>query len=108
MLGKNPSEAAAAALVVMECDILDAHGRITPEAAQGATHIPLGGQPIGNPQVIKILTSDGSHISDWGKFKIENITLSSGERVQLHFYKNLKTGVVDYVTKDIRITKVIE
>jgi hypothetical protein len=92
----------------MECDILRARGRITPEAAQGATHIPLGKKPIGNPQVIKVLTSDGSHINDWGKFYIDSVKLSSGEGIQLHFYKNLKTGVVDYVTKDIRITKVIE
>ncbi|MCE2951946.1 MAG: hypothetical protein ACK5TR_08490 [Alphaproteobacteria bacterium] len=34
MLGKNPSEAAAAALVVMECDILRARGPSAEEIAE--------------------------------------------------------------------------
>jgi hypothetical protein len=63
---------------------------------------------INNPTVIRELTADGSHIDDWKKFKTPSIELSTGQHVQIHYYKNIKTGKVNYTHKDYKVSANIE
>jgi filamentous hemagglutinin len=56
-----------------------------------------GGDDLTNPAVIKELTKNGSQMADWAKFSTtEPVTVSSGEAVQMHFYKNINTGEINY------------
>ncbi len=85
-------------LALQEAGILNRQGKLTQEALAGAEEIPLKGG-IQNPTVIDVLTSDGSNISDWGKFTTKgSVELPNGQKVQVHFYVNKKTGEVDYMT----------
>ena len=53
--------------------------------------------------MVNILTKDGSHITDWQKFKTEKITMPNNQLREIHFYKNNKTNKIDYETYDFKV-----
>ena len=55
----------------------------------------IPGSQIQNPAVIRELTADGSRIADWAKFSTETLQSPSGP-FQVHFYRNVRTGTVNY------------
>ena len=89
-------------LAFEEAGILTADGKLTRQALREAELIDLKGN-IKNPKIIEILTKDGSLITDWGKFKSQNMVLPNGQIRQIHFYKNKKTGKVDHETYDYKV-----
>ena len=40
---------------------------------------------IRNPEIIRVLTKDGSRIEDWEKMTTESIKLPNGQSNQIHF-----------------------
>lgn len=89
-------------LAFQEKGILDVNRKLTQEAIKGAQPINLK-QDIGNPVVVDILTKDGSHITDWQKFKTEKVPMPNGQSREIHFYQNSKTGKIDYETYDFKV-----
>jgi hypothetical protein len=69
-------------------------GGLRPSVIQGARPI-VPGSRIGNPDVIKALTADGSNIADWAKFSTGSFQSPSGP-FQVHFYRNTMTGATNY------------
>lgn len=69
-------------------------GRLSSEAIAGSRQI-IEGDRLGNTGLIRRLTSDGSSISDWGKYTTRTYQSSLGD-FQVHFYMNRGAGVVDY------------
>ena len=92
-----------AELAFKQAGILDDFGKLTAKAVQNAKQVHIAGGKITNPKVKEVLESDGSKITDWGKFTTESVKLGNGQKKQIHFYKNLKNGKVDYETIDYKI-----
>ena len=71
-------------------------GTLTKEAILKGEQI-IAGDNLGNIELIRELTKDGSHIKDWAKFKID------ANKVEIHFYYNKKNNRayydMDYKTK---------
>ena len=71
-------------------------GTLTKEAILKGEQI-IAGDNLGNIELIKELTKDGSHIKDWAKFKID------ANKAEIHFYYNKKNNRayydMDYKTK---------
>ncbi len=83
-------------LAFEEANILTRDGAsLTKEAISLSREIPLSGGKITKSTVVKELTSNGSSIDDWGKFTTQTINLSSGQKSQIHFYKNKVTNEVN-------------
>lgn len=61
----------------------------------------IEGSDLGNTSVVRELTSDGSNIVDWAKYRSQTIKSSSGP-FQIHFYYNAVTGVVN-TTRDYKL-----
>ncbi len=80
---------------------------LTNEAIAKARKITISGGQLTNPKVIKELTKDGSSITDWGKFRTNSVQLSSGQRAQIHFYKNKKNGDVNQ-NIDFKVSGIIQ
>ena len=59
------------------------------------SRVAVPGSKLGNQALIKQLTADGSSISDWAKMTTQTFKSPSGP-FQVHFYQNLKTGLVHY------------
>jgi hypothetical protein len=76
--------------------ILDKDGRLTEYAIRESKSALSEDTSIKNPVVIAELTKNGGSITDWEKVKTPSIELSTGQRVQVHFYKNRVTGEVNY------------
>ena len=69
-------------------------GGLQPSVIQ-SSHEIISGSELGNPEVIKSLTSNGSNIADWGKYTTPSFESPSGP-FQVHFYYNSVTGAVHY------------
>lgn len=69
----------------------------------GSSEVILADGVIRNPNVVKALTKDGSKISDWKKFTTESVRMPNGQSMQIHYYKNVKTGKIDYKTQDYKV-----
>jgi filamentous hemagglutinin len=95
-------------LAFQEAGILGRDGKLTAQAIQNAEPIKLQGGVIKNPEIVKILTHDGSNIADWEKFTTNSITLKNGQSMQIHFYKNVKTGIIDYTSKDYKVKGIVK
>lgn len=67
-----------------------ASGGLRTEVIQGSSRI-IDGSRLGNPDVVKALTADGSNIADWGKYTTQTFQSPSGP-FQVHFYYNPVTG----------------
>ncbi|KAA8734858.1 filamentous hemagglutinin N-terminal domain-containing protein [Acinetobacter qingfengensis] len=89
-----------------QAGILTNDGRLTDKAIHNSTKIDLK-DPIRNPSIVSALTKDGSDITDWGKFTTNSIKMQNGQNMQIHYYKNLKTGKIDYQTKDFKVKGVV-
>jgi len=88
-LGKQLAGEAAAS-------IFTDSGELKPEIVANSARI-INGSDIKNPNVIAALTSDGSDISDWGKYTTQTTVSPNSEGpFQVHFYYNPVTGVVNY------------
>lgn len=90
-------------LAFKDANILNVDGALTEEAIKNSRIISLGDGVIKNPKVVSVLTRDGSKIEDWDKMTTESIKMSNGQSMQIHFYRNNKTGKVDYETKDFKV-----
>ncbi|OOF45774.1 hypothetical protein BKK52_12080 [Rodentibacter trehalosifermentans] len=97
-----------AELAFKDANILTVDGKLTDVAINNSRIINLTDGVIKNPSIVKILTKDGSRIEDWKKMTTESIKLSNGQSLQIHFYKNVKTGKVDYETKDFKVKGVVK
>lgn len=71
-----------------------------PSVINNSTPIIRGSQ-LGNQQVVKGLTADGSNIADWAKYTTQSFRSPSGP-FQVHYYRNLVTGAVNY-TYDYKV-----
>ncbi|WES32012.1 hypothetical protein [Varunaivibrio sulfuroxidans] len=94
-------------LALKEGNILGNDGKLTKWAIETALKIRLEAGGIKNPSIIKALTKDGSSIKDWSKFKARTVSGPNESRLQVHFYKNLRTGKVDYETVDFKVKVVV-
>jgi hypothetical protein len=74
--------------------VFTSNGFLKPEVIDEAQRI-IPGSALGNPRVVSALTSDGSRISDWGKYSTRKYRSSSGP-FEVHFYYNPVTGRVNY------------
>ncbi|HML50363.1 MAG TPA: PKD domain-containing protein [Propionicimonas sp.] len=69
-------------------------GTLKPEVIAGSRRI-IAGSELGNPNVVRGLTSDGSNIADWGKYTTETFPSPQGP-FQVHFYYNRVTQRANY------------
>mgnify|MGYP001316090317 CR=1 FL=1 len=69
-------------------------GRLT-QGAIDSSRPTISGDKLGNANLVKALTSDGSKIGDWGKYATQTYQSPSGN-FQAHFYMNSRTGAVNY------------
>lgn len=94
-----------------EAGILTKDGKLTENAIKKADKISLKENgievSIKNPEIVKELTKDGSKIEDWAKYKTDSVKMPNGQSKQIHFYKNEKTGKVDYSTQDYKVKDII-
>ena len=90
-------------LAFKDAGILDNNGFLTQNAIERSKVLKLKDGYIRNPEIIRVLTKDGSRIEDWEKMTTESIKLPNGQFNQIHFYKNSKTGRIDYEKKDFKV-----
>ncbi|WP_063899584.1 filamentous hemagglutinin N-terminal domain-containing protein [Burkholderia ubonensis] len=95
-------------LAFQEAGILDANGLLTQSAIRNSDPIALAGGQIKNPVVVQELTSDGSAITDWGKYTTQSAKMPNGQSMQIHYYMNSVTGKVDYVTSDFKVKGIVK
>lgn len=69
-------------------------GRLS-AGAIGESRQIIPGSRLGSKDLIQRLTSDGSAISDWGKYSTRTHQSPFGA-FQVHFYMNRVTGMIDY------------
>jgi Possible hemagglutinin (DUF637)/Hemagglutinin repeat len=94
-------------LAFQEAGILNTEGKLTQQALSNLREIPLAGGVIKNPTVVAELTKDGSKIEDWGKYTTQTVKMPNGQPLQIHFYQNTQTGVIDYFTSDFKVKGVV-
>jgi len=90
--------------------ILNHHGKLTEKALKNIENPRrqlTKGETLKNPEVIQALTKEGHHLMDWGKYTTEAITLSTQQKVQIHFYYNRVTKEVNYSHGDFKINESI-
>ncbi|HEV2523811.1 MAG TPA: hypothetical protein VGU44_01595, partial [Gammaproteobacteria bacterium] len=93
-------------LALKQANILCAKGELTSHALSDIKTLTAGVK-LNNPKVIQELTRDGSKMADWAKYTTrEAVTLSNGQKVQVHFYKNDITGKVNK-SIDCKITPAV-
>ena len=97
-----------AELAFKQAGILDSEGRLTAEAIRLSKDAWKDGSIVKNPAIKDILIKDGSKIEDWTKLTTPTIELSNGQRVQIHYYKNIITNKIDYVTHDFKVKGRVE
>jgi len=90
-------------LALQEAGVLDKDERLTEEAVKKSELALSEDQEFKNPSVKKSLTENGSRIENWQKRKTQTVTISTGQRIQIHFYKNKITGEVNYIHRDFKI-----
>jgi len=83
-------------LTLQDKGILDSSGHLTQQAIDNSSLALRPGQVIKNPPVVDALTKDGSSITDWSKLTTETVEMSTGQRIQVHYYYNTRTQRVDY------------
>lgn len=94
-------------LAFQEAGILGKDGKLTQKAIKGSKVIDLEGG-IKNQRVVKILTNDGSKITDWKKYRTKSVRMPNGKSRQIHYYRNNKTGKIDYQTQDFKVKDIID
>ncbi len=82
-------------LALKQANILCPRGELTTYALANII-ILTEGVKLNNPKVIQALTKNGGKIADWSKYTTrEAVTLSNGQKVQVHFYRNDITGEIN-------------
>lgn len=80
-----------------EAGLLDQSGKLTTKALQcikDSDNRIKDGDKLNNKQVIDRLTKNGEPIENWAKYKTSSVTLGTGNKAQIHFYYNNRTGEV--------------
>jgi len=95
-------------LAFQEAGVLDAQLRLTPQAIARSDLIRLEGGVIKNKEITQILTRDGSAIKDWNKFTTESVKMPNNQSMQIHYYKNVHTGKIDYITYDFKVKGIVK
>jgi hypothetical protein len=90
-------------LALQAANILDDGGQLTEFAIEESQSAMRQDISIRNPAIVRVLTADGSAITDWEKSKTPSITLPTGQRIQVHFYKYKLTGKVNYANADFKV-----
>ncbi|WP_217161601.1 DUF6531 domain-containing protein [Streptomyces sp. AC512_CC834] len=72
--------------------IFNADGWLTPQALKESRRV-IPGDELGNPGVRELMISDGSRLSDWGKYTTRTHQSPYGD-YQVHYYYNPVTGRV--------------
>lgn len=83
-----------AQLSLEQAGLTDRNGNLTQLGITSST-VMTRGEDLENSKVIRKLTSDGSKMSDWSKVTTPSVTLPSGERIQIHFYRHNVTGRIE-------------
>ena len=94
-------------LHLQEAGILDESGRLTQAAIRNTEPAIRPGSVLNNPSVVDELTKGGSQITDWTKYKTTSVELSSGQKIQVHFYQNQVTGEINYTHPDFKVKGVV-
>ncbi|MGB6976871.1 MAG: hypothetical protein WBE18_05395, partial [Gammaproteobacteria bacterium] len=90
-------------LALQQGNILDDSGLLTEFALQNANSALKFGTILRNPYVVSELTKNGGDILEWEKLKTPSIELSTGQSIQVHFYKNSVTNEVNYTLPDFKV-----
>lgn len=91
-----------------QAGILSNDGKLTQKGINESTRIDLADGVLRNPKVVEVLTKDGSSIVDWKKFTTKSVSSPNGQNLQIHFYKNIKTGKIDYETQDYKVKGIVQ
>jgi hypothetical protein len=83
-------------LTLIDAGILDKTGMLTEHVVLKARPAISANSIFKNQAVIDELTKNGSKIGEWTKVKSPSIELSTGQKIQVHFYKNKVTNRVNY------------
>ncbi|MBU7008834.1 peptidoglycan-binding domain-containing protein, partial [Phosphitispora fastidiosa] len=73
-------------------EVFFTNGTLRAQFIQNSKSI-IPGTKLGDPNVVKALTSNGSNISDWAKMTTQSVTID-GVKVQVHFYMNQVTNEI--------------
>ncbi|MFO1257939.1 MAG: ankyrin repeat domain-containing protein [Gammaproteobacteria bacterium] len=90
-------------LYFQEQGILTTDGRLSEYAIDNSKPLLREGTFLKNPEVVQLLTKDGSRIEDWQKRTTPAIDLPNGQKRQIHFYRNEQTGEVNYDHQDYKV-----
>lgn len=82
-------------LSLQQGNILDASGKLT-ESALSNVVLLTKGEALKNQKVIAELIKDGSKIEEWAKYTTREAVLVNGQKIQVHFYMNETTGMVNH------------
>lgn len=113
VISKNSSNSVVDALKLKteltfrQAGILTNEGKLTQKGINESTRIDLADGVIRNPKIVEVLTKDGSNIADWKKFTTKSVSNPNGQNLQIHFYKNIKTGKIDYETQDYKVKGIV-
>ncbi len=90
-------------LALQEAGILDHDEELTEEAVRRSEPAMKEGRLLVNKTVEAELTKNGSHIGSWEKRKTQTIEISTGQCIQIHFYKNKVTNEINYNHRDFKV-----
>jgi filamentous hemagglutinin len=90
-------------LALQDAGILNESGKLTESAIKTSELAMRPGSTLSNPSVVKALTKGSSSISDWEKLTTRSVEMPTGQRIQVHFYRNKITGEVNYTHPDFKV-----
>jgi hypothetical protein len=95
-------------LRLREGNILDSHGKLTSFAIDESKHAMNPNAVLKNLSVVRELTKDGSHITDWQKMTTPSVEMHTGQRIQVHYYRNKVTGEINYTHQDFKVKGTVD
>lgn len=95
-------------LALQEANVLDLEGKLTQSAIKESYPALRPDIILKNPSVIAALTADGSNIAAWDKLTTQSIEMPTGQRIQVHFYKNQITGEINYTHPDFKVKGIVD
>lgn len=90
-------------LALQNAGLLDRAGYLTESAIDRSIIVMSEGSIFKNQSVIDALTKGGSQITDWQKLSTGSIEMPTGQRIQVHSYRNKITGEVNYTHPDFKV-----
>jgi YD repeat-containing protein len=82
-------------LAFLEANIVDAEMKLTEDAIKNSIEI-IKGEDLTDAKIIQRLIGKGAAVENFSKFTTQAITLPSGQKAQIHYYKNKVTGEIKY------------